>query len=398
MSTFDPGAFDTGAFDSEGTPIADAALAVLGISLEDCGLAPVQHIVVTGAAYLAGNVLATLSIVGGSVTADSRRSILRDATLELAPTIDYTLGELYGILTTPGVELAVSRGFMLPDGTTLMAALGRFVPDEPVKKRDAAGTSLSVTCSDVAVRVQRARWIDPYVIAAGTALATALSDLLFDRYPSLATAITADICPGVLAAQVVTDVGSSSDPWADAVNLAAAHGYDLYPDVSGVVTVRQVALPSAGSAVFTFARGATAITTEETTSSPLDQVYNGVIASAEGSEVETTVRGEAWDDNPGSPTYRYGPFGQVPYFYSSSLLADQDACETAAAKILAGLVGRVERLSWQSVVHPGLAPLDVVGIEGADGSTAYYVLDNLTIPLGVADAMSAVAREVSVAF
>jgi hypothetical protein len=161
--------------------------------------------------------------------------------------------------------------------------------------------------------------------------------------------------------------------------------------------VRKVSTAVAGPS-FVFARGSWATITEMTKNSPLERIYNGVIATGEGSELAAPVRGEAWDDNPLSPTYRYGPFGQAPYFYSSSLMTTVDQCEEAAAKILAGLLGRVEDLSWASAVHPGLAPYDVVGIEEADGSITSYVLDAVSIPLDLGGPMIATAREVKVVY
>ncbi len=126
---------------------------------------------------------------------------------------------------------------------------------------------------------------------------------------------------------------------------------------------------------------------------PMESIRNGVIASGEGSELDVPVRGEAWDDDPASPTYRYGPFGMVPRFYSSPLLTTDEMCETAAASILRTLLGRSETLAWQHVVHPGLAPLDVVALEDAAGTMRRYVLDEVTVPLDIGSAMSAKARD-----
>ncbi len=123
-----------------------------------------------------------------------------------------------------------------------------------------------------------------------------------------------------------------------------------------------------------------------------DQTYNGVIVTGESSANDTPPRGEAWDLNPASPTYLYGPFGAVPEFYSSPLITTQAQAETVAAAMLAGTLGKTEQLSWEQVVHPGLAPLDVVAVQFADGSSSSYVIDSLTVPLTVADIMSATAR------
>lgn len=357
-----------------------------------------QQVLVTCSLYEGDAVLASPAVTGGSVTADSRRSILRDCSVEFAPQPGQSLEELYRMLVTPGVTIGLRRGFRLPGGGEVLADLGRFVPDEPQLTRDAAGMRLAVSATDVAIRVQRARWTAPYQILAGTALAEALTELLSDRYAQIKTQITASQCPEVMGAGLVTEAGAESDPWSDAVGLAAAYGYALYPDPAGVVTVRRLSLPTGGGYGFVFARGEAAILTELSRSSPLERTYNGVIASAEGSEVEMAVRGEAWDENPTSATYYLGPFGKAPYFYSSSLMTTADQCESAATALLAGLLGRVESLAFSSVVHPGLQPLDHIGIEQADGSVAGHVIDALTIPLDIGGAMTATCREIAVSW
>lgn len=364
------------------------------MTLADCVIRGAQQVVVTASAWLSGEKAADLSVVGGSITADSRRSVMRDGSAELAPTADLAHLGLYQLIGTPGLELAFHRGFRLADGTDLLAPLGRFVVDELSYKRTQSGTNVSVSFSDLSLRVARARWTDAYAIASGTALATALTDLLADRAPTLVSAITSDVCPATLGAKVTTEAGESSNPWADACGLAEAHGYVLYVDPDGVARVRPAPTLNPDAAVFAFAPGATAITTEQTRTTTMEGTYNGVIASGEGSDVETAVRGEAWDDNPASATYRYGPFGQVPRFYSSPLLTTAAQCEEAAASILTGLLGRTETLSWAQVVHPGLRPLDVITLE-AEGTTRAYIIDSLTIPLEISGTMAATAREIA---
>ena len=79
-------------------------------------------------------------------------------------------------------------------------------------------------------------------------------------------------------------------------------------------------------------------------------------------------------------------------------MTTQAQAESVAAVMLAGCLGRTEQLTWSALVHPGLEPLDVVAVETEDGSLRSYVLDKLTIPLTPAEAMSATARDVTVAY
>jgi hypothetical protein len=59
--------------------------------------------------------------------------------------------------------------------------------------------------------------------------------------------------------------------------------------------------------------------------------------------------------------------------------------------MLAKLKGRVDGLSWSTVVNPALEPLDVIQMN-VGGTTYKAVIDQLTIPLKATDAMTATAR------
>lgn len=355
--------------------------------------APVQVVVVTCAAYLGDVLLAGLSVTGGSVSADSRRAIMRTAEIEFAPDALRTHSEVYDLLCTPGLELAPQRGFLTPAGDILLAPLGRFIVDEVSLTHADSGTTVTVECSDVSARIQRARWTETFTVEADTALITALTDLISDRWPGARMAFDAGAVPETVSAAAVFDIGEDSDPWNDGVELASALGYTLYADPLGTFRLLRPPDPSTAQPVFAFARGATAIITQETRKAPLETAYNGVIAIGEGSSLACPIRGEAWDEDPASPTYRLGPFGEHPKFYSSSLLTDSDQAETAAVSQLAKVLGRVEQLSWEQAANAALEPLDAVSIEQADGTRPIYVIDQLEVPLSATEAMTATARE-----
>jgi hypothetical protein len=360
-----------------------------------CATASVQRVASRCTAYLGGSQVAVLDLTGGSVTADARRSQMRDATMQFAPSGDLSLEDVYDMLVTPGLQLQVERGFVLADGSALYAPLGCFVVDAPTLKSDVAGQELSVTCSDLSARISRARWTDPFAIASGTALADAINAVLADRWPSVTSAVSAESTPGTIASGGVLAAGSETDPWSDVLGLAGDHGFVLYFDVIGVARTKPAPTLDPALSVFTFSAGEAAVVTEQTRVAALALTYNGVIVTGEAAELDDPVRGEAWDVNPGSRTYYLGPFGRVPKFYTSPFITEAAQAQAVAFSMLTGVLGRVEQLSWSFVVHPGLMPLDVVLVERAAACTP-YILDAITIPLSASDAAQAVAREVRV--
>jgi len=62
----------------------------------------------------------------------------------------------------------------------------------------------------------------------------------------------------------------------------------------------------------TFAEGTDGVLLSLKRSANAATTYNGVIATGEGTSAEDRGAGEAWDEEPTSPTYRYGEYGQVP--------------------------------------------------------------------------------------
>ena len=331
----------------------------------------------------------TLSISDGQVSMDSRRNITRTASLDLIATSTLSLAQVYAKVMTAGVEVLIERGLVLADGSTEYVSLGLFSTDEASIDLSTRGV-IRWSGSDRSKKVQRARLTDPYTIPAGTTLATAGTALIISRFP-LATVDFSNVTE-TLASQLVFEAGESSDPWDQARRMFADHGYDL--NFSGTGTARAVPIPDPTTSIsaFDFGSGDTNLVTGAEASGSFEDVYNGVIATGEGTNVTTPVRAEVWDDNPSSPTYYLGGYGRVPYFYSSPLLTTVAMCQTAATTLLAKLKGRAEQLSWPAIVNPALEPLDVVSVN-VQGVTYTLVIDQLTIPLRPADAMSAIARQ-----
>ena len=366
------------------------------MTLADLVTGPAQTVYVSGAAYLGGQLLTALPIVGGSVTADCRRTKMRDATVTIGATDAITMEDFYYLLGTPGIMIALERGFVQGDGTMTGFPLGLFVIDELTYNRHPDGsTTLSATLSDLSVVISRASWTDGFQIPSGTALCNALNGILADRLPGVSSGITSVTTPGTLACAAVFTDGSSSDPWANAYALAQAYGLTLFFDASGVAQALPAPSLDPGAAVFVFAQGETAVMTEQARVTSLNNTYSGVIATGEGSGADTPVRGEAWDADASSETYYLGPFGKVPLFYSSSLIATSAQALNTATVMLSLIKGRATHLSWSQVVHPGLKPLDVVLVELSAGVLSPFILDAITIPLTITDVATAVARDIS---
>lgn len=330
-----------------------------------------------------------LSIADGSVSMDADRSTTRTCELTLTATPSMSLADVYDLVMSPAVEIEVRRGIWT--GTEFeYVPLGVFSTDQASINRATSGT-IRWSGSDRSKKIARARFIDPYQIAAGADLATAGTQLLQSRYVQTQTSFTN--VTKTVTSSLVFDAGASSNPWENARSLFADYGFDLNFDGLGIARAVTVPDPSSATAVFDFGSDETNLVLGAESRGSLENVYNGVIASGEGSGVVTPVRAEAWDTNQLSPTYYLGSFGKVPLFYSSPLLTSVELCQTVADSMLSKMTGRLAQLAWPSIVNPALEPLDVVAVN-VRGRQSTVVIDSLTIPLKAETAMTANAREV----
>jgi hypothetical protein len=272
--------------------------------------------------------------------------------------------------------------------------LGVFILTEVKIDDTGAEVRISIQGEDRARRISRNRWTSPYRVASGTNAITAIIALLQDRWDDIefvATTTTETVGGAVFGQE------TDNDPWKDAQKLADAAGLEVYFDGQGRCVI--AAVPSVEDATpdFVFEDGEAGVLLATSRSANANTTYNGVIATGEGTNSDTPARGEAWDDNPSSPTYRYGPFGQVPRFFSSSLMTTDAQCQSAAESILRKVTGLSEALEWSIIPDPSVEAGDVARVTSTATRIAKTVIiDAVTIPLSPTAAMPAIGRTVRV--
>lgn len=270
--------------------------------------------------------------------------------------------------------------------------LGVFVITEVGVETSGDGTRITINGSDRAVRITRSRWTDPFIIR-NYSVEDGIAGLLLDRWLDVKTSLPTT---GLTIVRATFGIETDNDPWKDAQSLAEAAGYVLYFDADGVATMTEVPDYATATPVAAYEEDEEAIVLSLKRSITVNETYNGVIATGEGSDQTDVYRGEAWDDDPNSATYRYGPFGEVPRFYSSPLIGSTAQAQAAAESILARSKGAVEQIEWGQIVDPSLDVGDVVQVVNSEAKISKnLVLDRISIPLNAAASMSAVARAVT---
>lgn len=339
-----------------------------------------------------GTIISTAQPVSGEVTIDSRRATRRQCSLEFVD-VDNTLvptNNRSSVLLPYNRELKIYRGVVYSDGTEELIPLGVFLLTGVEISDTAQGVKISVTGSDRSLRVQRAKFTNhSFSIDEGTAKETAIENMLRDRYPNIkvdfpATNQTTPI--------IYPTLDQSSDPWREAQKIAESAAMDLYFDEHGTCRMRPIPDPDTGEAVATYEDNVDSVLVQLSRSLSTDETFNYVVYTGEGTNLSIGVIGEAWDDNPASPTYRY-TYGEVPLFKSSpNVLTVGEATEAAQAE-LRKVIGASEKISWDSIVNPAHDVYDLVKIvRSPSGVDATLMIDAITIPLSPQATMNAVGR------
>jgi hypothetical protein len=324
--------------------------------------------------------LEDVQLVGGSVSVDATRSVRRTCSVQILDPLRTLAPDSGSDVITPfGTELTLESGFEIGSGVEYVP-LGVFVLTSVTVEAAGNGVQLTVEGSDRSLRIARNRWSAPFRIGPGTLAVDGLTALLTDRWADCPIAF--DPLTEVIEGGWTATPGESSDPWADAVALAAGLGLDLAFNAAGWATLKQIPDVTSADPVATYIDGDHALVTRITRGLTMDGRYNGVIVSGESPEGVAPVTAQAWDDDPSSPTCRTGRLGEVPRFYTSSLITTVAQAQATADAMLRKELGAAESVSWTQVQNPAHDAYDVIAITRPEvGVDARYVIESLSIPV-----------------
>jgi Domain of unknown function (DUF5047) len=339
-----------------------------------------------------GTILSTAQPIAGSVTIDNRRSIRRECSLEFAD-IDGTLtpqNNISAVLLPYNREVKIYRGIVFPDGTEELVPLGVFVITSVDITDTSQGIKISIKGSDRSLILARAKFTNhEFYIEDATPKETAIEQILKYRYPQVKTIFPAT---GQVTTLLYPTLDQSSDPWREALKIAESASMDLYFDENGIARMRPIPDPDLGIPLETYTDGNDSVLIQINRSLTTDESYNGVIFTGEGTNLSIGVIGEAWDDNPASPTYRK-TYGEVPKFMSSPVVLTVAEAQEAAKAELKKVIGATEKITWDQIVNPAHDVYDLVKVTRTPlGVDKILMLDSISIPLDAKGTMNAVGR------
>lgn len=335
-----------------------------------------------------------IGIIGGAVRVDGFADIR--STLDLTtPGVDELGDNMWpkfvdDPLAPYGNEIYVERGVKYSDFEVEYVGLGYFRIQAP-DQADAPAGPIRLTAEDRMAAIIEARLLAPVQFNPPTSLGTIVDQLITDVYPDAAIEWDDDTDLSTLTRQVIVE----EDRYGFLDDIVKSRAKIWYWDHRGVLTIRS--LPDSTDIVYEVNSGRDGVLVDAARHITRERVFNAWVVTGEGGDTEDPARGVAVDNDPNSPTFFYGRFGQVPAFYSSPLVSDDSQAAAAARALLLRQLGLPYVVNFGAVPNPALEPFDPVGVRysNVDGLER-HVLATLNIPLEEGSKMTATTREQTV--
>ncbi|GAA2696558.1 DUF5047 domain-containing protein [Actinoplanes palleronii] len=332
-------------------------------------------------AYLGGSLIASdMPISGGSVSVAGGTGVRR--------TLDLTIADraLWSTLDTIGVELRPYRGIRYPSGDKELVPLGVFSLDsQSISVGPSGGISVK-SAPDRWARVQRAQFEQPTASVPTAQIRAEISRLVTGAVSGITVSTTAT------SISTVGPIVWDQDRAAAAVDLATSIGAEVYFDVAGNLRIADAPLLGQ-TPVWTVDASPSGVLLSGERTRDRQRTYNVVVAypsSLSGSAPYAPVI--AADTDPTSRTYVGGPFGRVPYRYTSPAMTSSAQALVAAKALLNRVKAINAQLSVEAIVHPGLDRGDVITVLTPGGTTELHLIDSLTIPLDIGGTQQIITR------
>lgn len=325
-----------------------------------------------------------LPAVDGQVDVDGTAAFRRKLSCQCIDPLGIVTPRTEGELLTPyGTELRAYRGvrYSPEEDDYEVSPLGVFrLSRSSITDNNAGSPVIQLEAFDLSRTISRHKFKVPYVISADTNILSAIKDLVKRTLPEVEfNTISSEVAT---SSPLLYDAGG--DPWEAIYTLAVSMGCEAYFDVEGRMCVLPPhdvnALPSPD---FTYVEGQNCSMLDLSREYSDEGVFNGIIVTGESpGDQLPPVRGEAWDDNPTSPTYRYGPYGEVPGFISDNLAKTEEQCTTIAKAQLALILGASSKLNITGIVNPSYEAGDIVRVRRDKAKVdGLYMVDTFSVPL-----------------
>lgn len=319
-----------------------------------------------------------LPVYGGQVQVDGTKQVRRTLA---GVTVDAT-DDMWALLSPVGTELRAFRGFTYLNGERDVVPLGRFVIPNLAETYGGDWDGRIGSAPDRMALVQRARFTTPRSFPVGFPIWLVISTLL-EEVLGPVTNLSTSQAPLPSPVLYERDRGKAVD------ELAASIGAEVFAAPDGTPTIRDVP-QLADLPVWAVDPGDDGVLYMATRERSYERTYSGVEASP--AQIDGTLPFApvtVWDTDPTSPTYYLGPFGRVPYFFTSPLLGNEGQALDAASARLQQVKAVRAQLAVDAECNPALADGDTIAVtlparqRDRPPVVERHLISALTVPLTV---------------
>jgi hypothetical protein len=278
-------------------------------------------------------------------------------------------------VTSKGTRIRLYRGIE-SIGTRERIQVGEY--QVASYKRTNRGT-VSTTLKGLENFLIEAQFIRPRTPPYGAGTLATITDLITEVLP------TAEVVVQCSTDRLITATGAwDKDRWGEAITkLAGSVNAEVFAGYDGRFYIVDAPDLATLTGQYRIAGGPGGILVTEDRSDTRDGVYNAVSVAANSSD-QTVPPLWAWayDSDPASPTYFYGPYGQKVRFYSSQFFTEESQCQAYAQRLLAESLAPNQTLSIGTLPIPFLEGGDAVTVVSEQGyPTGDYLINKTTVPL-----------------
>lgn len=339
-------------------------------------------------------------VSSGSVTGNSDSVVSRTFSATVIPVVvDIFREPSISVFATDIYRTFVRlfRGIRYLDGTSELLPLGVFGVEKIDRNRP--DREVTISGSDLFSYVVRARFLWPQ----------ALSGNLIDLVRTLVSNAIAPGLPWELEFRVNSDVVDryvpttivETDRHTFIKDLLASANLNGRFDPVGRFVISKAATTATPSLMSFDAvtPNSNVISYDESLSK--EQLYNAVVVTGGAvtgmvGDVIPAIRAVVADMDPSSPTYFGGPFGQVPYFYTSQYIATNEQAQAVASDTLVRVRRRTREIKMSVLPNPMIDVGSVVQVMLPSlGEPETHIVTGFTLPLTAKDPMTVTTRSLA---
>lgn len=317
-----------------------------------------------------------LGVTEGAITMNAGDSTRRSADLTVIDQ-DGTLSpaEAEDILSPLTAEIRIWSGIVYTDGTEELVSCGYYAVDEYEMVRDGGRRTYKLTCFDRSKRCV-SQFGRPFSTVPNAPLEDVIADMIHFKAPTIPRRLPVT---GLFVPALVFP--GNSNAWAEAEKLANWSGYTLEIDRQlGEIVMNPTVTDVGKDPVWEFVDDERAVAWEVESSFSRADAPNHVIVRGQGSSADD-VFGEAWDNDPTSPTY-VGRIGYNTREYSDERVITDEQATRAAQRILGRDLGKAKVHPLKALPNPALELDQTVKLRQLDyGLDTFALVEKVELPL-----------------